>query len=475
MSEPRPPQDTGPAGSAGPPDRPDPANAADGADGARPADPAAPVAKAPGGVSRRGLLTRVGAAALIGAGSGLAAGEVLARRGGAPAESGPPPRLRMAAAGSPGGGPGRLQPGITGTVPAFAHVLALDLTGSAGGGTADSGGGSAGRARERAAEVLRAWTEAADRLHSEGPAAVVAGAASAGLLPASLGITVGIGASLLEATGQRDSRPDALADLPEFGTDALREEWCGGDLLLQVGAEDPVVAASAVQHLLAQAGGRTRIRWSVRGFRRTAAVAEDPAATPRNLMGQIDGTNNPAQGSSLLDRTVQVGGGAGPAWMAGGSYVVVRRIRMLLEDWFAEDVGHRERVIGRDLPTGAPLGQHGAGAEVDLSAKDSRGRPLIPEHAHIRLAGPQNNLGARMLRRGYNYDEGWRPDGTRDAGLLFMAWQADPARGFVPVQQNLADNGDALNEYTRHEGSAVFAVPPAATGGGYLGQDLFES
>ncbi|MFB9802548.1 Dyp-type peroxidase, partial [Streptomonospora salina] len=198
-----------------------------------------------------------------------------------------------------------------------------------------------------AAPVLKAWSAAADRLHEEGPAAVADGAASADLRPASLAVTVGVGASLLAAAGREDARPDAMADLPEFASDALQEQWCGGDLLVQVGAEDPVVAAAAVQHLLARAREHTRVRWSVRGFRRTAAAAEDPAATPRNLMGQIDGTNNPAQGSSLLERTVQVQPGAGPDPMAGGSYVVVRRIRMLLEDWFATGVDHREQVIGR--------------------------------------------------------------------------------------------------------------------------------
>lgn len=437
----------------------------------RPGPDDGPQQQRSGGVSRRGLLARMGAAALIGAGTGLGAGEALSPPTDTAADTAAPPRLRMAGAHAPRGGPDRLQPGITGPPPAFAHVVALDLAGSGPGG---GGGDSAEDARERAAAVLREWSAAADRLHRDGPAAVVPGAASADLLPASLGVTVGVGASLLEAVGRRDARPEALADLPEFATDALREQWCGGDLLVQVGAEDPMVAAAAVQHLLARAREHTRVRWSVRGFRRTAAAAEDPAATPRNLMGQIDGTNNPAAGSSLLERTVQARPGAGPDWMAGGSYVVVRRIRMLLDDWFDTGVDHRERVIGRDLATGAPLGRHGPDAEVDLSATGADGRPAVPGHAHIRLASPQNNLGARMLRRGYSFDEGWRGDGTRDAGLLFMAWQADPARGFVPVQQNLADSGDALNEYTRHEGSALFAVPPAASEGDYIGRALLE-
>ncbi len=156
-----------------------------------------------------------------------------------------------------------------------------------------------------------------------------------------------------------------------------------------------------------------------------------------------------------------------------GSYLVVRRIRMLLTEWRKLDVAARERVIGRRLDTGAPLGSRNETDPVVLSARDEEGEPLIPENAHVRLASPENNLGARMFRRGYSYDQGWRDDGVRDAGLLFMAWQGDPATGFIPVQRSLADQGDALNRYIRHEGSALFAVP-AAREGRYLGQDLIE-
>ena len=422
---------------------------------------------APAGASRRGFLAGLGAAALTGAGVGMAAGEVV--RPLLP-DSDPVPApadgQRLGMAEQPADTTAAPQPGIAGRAPAFVHVLSFDL--------ADTVRETPEAAREGAAAALRSWTELAARLHAEGPAEVAEGAASAGLLPASLMVTVGIGGSLLRAIGAEDRSPDALADLPEFSTDELRPHWCGGDLMLQVGAEDPMVLAAAVDELVAAAAPTTAVRWSLPGFRRTAAASRDPDATPRNLMGQIDGTANPAQDHPLFDRTVTARhDDPAHAWMDGGSYLVVRRIRMLLDEWRKLDVPTRERALGRHLDTGAPLGGQRETDPVVLSARDADGQPLIPENAHVRLASPENNLGARMFRRGYSYDQGWRDDGVRDAGLLFMAWQGDPATGFTPVQRSLADQGDALNRYIRHEGSALFAVP-AAREGRYLGQDLIE-
>ncbi len=420
------------------------------------------------GSSRRGFLAGLGAAALTGAGIGMAAGEVLRPLlpDSDPAAS-PEAEQRLRMAAQRADATAAPQPGISGPAPAFVHVIALDL--------AEEARKNPDTARDSAAAALRSWTELAARLHEESPHDIAEGAASAGLLPASLMVTVGIGGSLLSAIDAEDRRPDALADLPEFSTDDLHPRWCGGDFMLQVGAEDPMVLTAAVEELVAAAADATAVRWSLRGFRRTAAAARDPDATPRNLMGQIDGTANPAQDHPLFDRTITARPADNPAhaWMDGGSYLVVRRIRMLLTEWRKLDVAARERVIGRRLDTGAPLGSRNETDPVVLSARDEEGEPLIPENAHVRLASPENNLGARMFRRGYSSDQGWRDDGVRDAGLLFMAWQGDPATGFIPVPRSLADQGDALNRYIRHEGSALFAVP-AAREGRYLGQDLIE-
>ena len=89
------------------------------------------------------------------------------------------------------------------------------------------------------------------------------------------------------------------------------------------------------------------------------------------------------------------------------------------------------------------------------------------------LAHPSRYEGVRMLRRGYNFVDGSDPLGRLEAGLFFLAYQRDIRTAFLPVQAELARN-DALSEYIRHVGSAVFAIPPGVTGEGqYLGQSLF--
>ena len=97
---------------------------------------------------------------------------------------------------------------------------------------------------------------------------------------------------------------------------------------------------------------------------------------------------------------------------------------------------------------------------------------MIPVDAHIRLAAPDQNDGIRLLRRGFSFTDGIDPVTNQlDAGLFFIAYQRDPRRGFIPVQQQLAT--DALNEYIRHTSSALFAVPPGVQSGGFVGETLF--
>jgi dye decolorizing peroxidase len=144
-----------------------------------------------------------------------------------------------------------------------------------------------------------------------------------------------------------------------------------------------------------------------------------------------------------------------------------------LDRWFGHDEIARDRVIGRRTANGAALGDHTESQLVDLGARDADGALAIPTHAHIRLASPQNNLGARIYRRSWNFDDGYA-DGQRHAGLLFLAWQADIRRGFLPLQRALTQHHDALNAFTTHIGSAVFAVP-ARQDDEYVGQRLLEA
>jgi deferrochelatase/peroxidase EfeB len=170
---------------------------------------------------------------------------------------------------------------------------------------------------------------------------------------------------------------------------------------------------------------------------------------------------------------VWVGDETDQPWMRDGSYLVTRRIRMLVEAWDRTALGEQERVIGRHKSSGAPLGAQAERDGVDLAAVGTDGSPVIDVDAHIRLANPASGAGERILRRGYSYTDGIDPvTGLLDAGLFFIAYQRDPRHGFVPIQGRLAAS-DALNEYIRHTGSALFACPPGLDQDGWWGEALF--
>jgi dye decolorizing peroxidase len=225
------------------------------------------------------------------------------------------------------------------------------------------------------------------------------------------------------------------------------------------------------------ATGSAVVRWQMNGFSRSPGATAQPR-TGRNLMGQIDGTNNPKPTDATFDARVFVPAAGDPAWMAGGSYAVFRRIRMLLDRWDQQSTDRQERVVGRRKASGAPLSGGPGAVETtapDLAGQNPDGSLAIPGDAHIRVAAPASNQGAAMLRRGYSFHDGFRPDGSPDAGLLFVAFQADPLNGFVPVQRKLA-RGDALSVFLSHESSGLYAVPGGATDStGYVGQALLES
>ena len=299
-------------------------------------------------------------------------------------------------------------------------------------------------------------------------------------LPASrLSVTFGFGPSLFgrpgdDRFGLADRRPAPLADLPLFGGDELDPTRSGGDLVVQACADDPVVAFHAIRNLARLGRGLVVMRWSQLGFGRTSSTGS-AQVTPRNLMGFKDGTNNlKREDVEGMAANVWVGADDDPPWMRGGTYMVTRRIRMLIETWDRASLDDQQATIGRTKESGAPLGGHAEFDTVDLTARTANGDPTIPVDAHIRLAGPAANGGERILRRGYSFTDGIDPvTGQLDAGLFFICFQRDPRRQFVPIQRRLASN-DALNEYIKHVASGLFAIPPGTAPGGYVGETLFD-
>ncbi|WIE71378.1 iron uptake transporter deferrochelatase/peroxidase subunit [Curtobacterium sp. MCJR17_020] len=289
--------------------------------------------------------------------------------------------------------------------------------------------------------------------------------------PASLTVTVGFGPGVFdERFGLADKRPADLADVPRLPSDNLQAGLTGGDLSLQACADDPQVAYHAVRDLARMARGTATVRWTVLGFGRASAGPHQ--TTPRNLMGFKDGTRNITTDEDH-DRFVWVDDpGDGAAWMTGGTYQVVRKIRMNIEIWDADVVSDQQRVFGRTKIEGAPLSGGTEHTTPDFAATGKDGATKIDATSHIALAAHEANGGVKILRRPYNYTDGLNEYGQLDAGLLFLAYMNDPEH-FTQLQRKLGAS-DRLNEYISHIGSAVFAIPPAPRKGSYIGEQLFR-
>jgi deferrochelatase/peroxidase EfeB len=347
--------------------------------------------------------------------------------------------------------------------------------------------------REDVAALLARWTQAADRMTRGETAAPLPAdlddvrADSADVLelpPSRLTITFGFGAGLFVKDGQdryglAAQRPEALVDMPVFPGDQLVDSLVGGDLSIQACADDPQVAFHAVRQLARLAADAATIRWVQIGFVGGFGAKE----TPRNLMGFKDGTGNPpVTDAAEMNKFVWVGD-EGPAWLRGGSYVVVRRSRIFLEHWDRMKVAFQEQTFGRRKYSGAPLSGHKESDSLDLEATDQDGNPVIPENSHVRLATAASNDGMKILRRSYSYNDGanvvaerwppWHQGLEYDAGLIFVCYQRDPRSGFIKLFEKMA-KFDMMNQFVTNIGSALFACPPGAATGEFIGQRLFE-
>ena len=278
-------------------------------------------------------------------------------------------------------------------------------------------------------------------------------------------ITVGLGDRLLGREWGLP-QPPGWRRVPPMRHDRLDPAWSGGDLGFFVTARDATTAGHVVRRLVADVAPFARLRWRQQGSW-NAIDGTGQRVTGRNLFGQVDGSANLRPGTELFDRTVWVPDGP---W-AGGTSVVLRRIRMNLQTWDALTRSQQERSIGRRLADGSPLTGGGEGDDVDLTARDAEGRLVIAGDSHVRRSHPSLHGGARIFRKGANYEvaSGAQPE----VGLLFQSYQADLSAQFLPIQASL-DESDALNEWTTAVGSAEFAVLPGFSEGEWLGQHLLS-
>jgi deferrochelatase/peroxidase EfeB len=416
-------------------------------------------------VSRRGLLGGTagvaGAAAAFAGGSWYGGHDTSADTPSAPKPASYPFR-------------GEHQAGIVTPAQDRLHFAAFDIT---------------TRSRAQLVSLLKAWTLAAERMTQglpAGPVGPTDGAPLAppddtgeaiGLPPGGLTLTFGFGPGMFRDERGRDRfglaarQPAALRDLPHFAGDRLDPARSRGDLCVQACSEDPQVAVHAIRNLARIGFGTVAVRWSQLGFGRTSTTSTSQS-TPRNLFGFKDGTANvKAEQATDLDTHVWVGPDDDQAWLAGGSYLVARRINMHIETWDRQGLQPQEEVIGRTKGSGAPLSGGTEFTPPDLTVKGSNG-PLIPADSHVAVVSPERNDGARMLRRGYNFVDGSNALGGLDAGLFFIAYVRDPRTHFIPLQTRMGAN-DAMMEYLQFTSSAIFAVPPGTKRGEHVGQALF--
>lgn len=341
--------------------------------------------------------------------------------------------------------------------------------------------------------LLKDWTSAARQMtqgNDVGKFGAVAGPPLAppedtgealGLPPSGLTVTVGFGRSLfvdkhgLPRFGLDGKLPDGLIELPAFAGDQLDPEISGGDLALQACANDPQVAVHAIRNLVRIAFGRASVRYSQMGFGRTSSTST-AQVTERNLLGFKDGTANiKVEEKKDVHDFVWVPDGEGSDWMAGGSYMVTRKIAMRIETWDRESLQGQEEIIGRTKGSGGPLSGGDEFATINFHAKDKAGKPLIDDKSHVHLAHSDFNHGAKLLRRGYNYVDGSNGLGQLNAGLFFIAYQRNTDKQFVQIQRSLAGSqNDTLNEYIVHVSSGHFACPPGVGPQGYWGEKLFS-
>jgi deferrochelatase/peroxidase EfeB len=281
------------------------------------------------------------------------------------------------------------------------------------------------------------------------------------VFPDNLTVTVALGASLFDDRyGLQKLRPTRLIAMEQFPNDALEAHNCHGDVVLQFCSNTAETNIHALRDILRHTPDLLALRWKIDGFLPPHTIKKLGKESVRNLLGFKDGTANlDASDDRLMNKIVWAEPNSDePAWTAGGTYQVIRVIRIFVERWDRDALVDQQQIIGREKAGGAPL-TYANERDIPDYAADPKGA-RVPLTAHIRLANPRTpgTEANRILRRGYNYSRGVTNAGQLDMGLLFVCFQSDLAAGFLTVQSRL--NGEQLEEYIKPVGGGYFFVLP---------------
>jgi porphyrinogen peroxidase len=148
-----------------------------------------------------------------------------------------------------------------------------------------------------------------------------------------LSCVVGLGSELWDRLYGRP-RPAGLHPFPGFAGARHTAVATEGDVLFHLRAHRLDLCFELAQRLMERLAGHARVVDEVHGFR---------SFDDRDLLGFVDGTENPEGAAALAAVTV----GDEDARFAGGSYVVVQKYLHDLAAWDALAVEEQEQAIGR--------------------------------------------------------------------------------------------------------------------------------
>lgn len=294
------------------------------------------------------------------------------------------------------------------------------------------------------ARLMRLWTNDSAEL-TAGKAIIGDPQIEMAENPARLTILVGYGYSLFEKIGISKQWPISEKAIPAYSIDKLEKRWSDGDLVVQITGDNPQSIFHAALVLARDAEPFATVRWQQRGFLDPAGVNTEQVS--RNLMGQLDGTANKAVATKEFSDITWAKEGA----LKDGTTMVVRRIRIAVKAWDKLSTNNKGVALGRSLDNGAKLEKQSTSS-------------------HVTRAFTEGTTG--IMRRGFNYDDNYLVDGTRDAGLIFISFQAK-LKNYLDIQARL-NSMDDLNRWTTPVGSALFIIPAGATPTSYLGKIFFD-
>jgi putative iron-dependent peroxidase len=181
-----------------------------------------------------------------------------------------------------------------------------------------------------------------------------------------LSVVVGLGADLWDRLFSPQPRPAGLHRFVALSGDRHSAPATPGDLLFHIRAQRLDMCFELAQRLVERLVGAARVIDEVHGFK---------SWDERDLLGFVDGTENPEGGDALDAIAIGEEDGA----FRGGSYVIVQKYLHDLASWDALAVEEQERVIGRtklsdiELPEGVqPVNSHVALTQITDASGEER-------------------------------------------------------------------------------------------------------